>query len=624
MNLFKIKKEAAETDKEIREKRPKKTKEKNSVEIAHPDDVFVLEGPKNLGQAKNTVQIREEIMKAFHRRPGVFAYQGITASKIKEEFTKVAMQLVDAGLHKEAADLLKIADGEDAVIAPAPAASLNPKDILKNKAREKKTVAPSAGIAGAASFLDDLQQAKVEAPAATVKPKPIEQPIASEAPKFEQPVEVEAPKKSVLERAQERMRAQRAEREALKNTETKAPAQEVPATPSTKKPAVDMPGIDPEKIKLPTETPAKTLKDEIKSVYTEKKPAASTTDVDSSPTVSPAGKKPSGLSSAVSKGADTLANSSKLQKTLGLLGAAGSIWSVFSDGPNASNVTTAILSAAPMLVGGSIISAPVAAGAAATGLAGILLYKAFTGTVKETLDTDIDQAQEEIRDLLSDSDYSERSRKILNRLSNNLENVKRAYSTFQLGKGTDEQNIQAANVLVNANDLIQKDFEQFALIGKDESGLFESKFRGFFGGPTGFPSLSNAIKDIREDISQALAAFASDSAAVSEIVSSVAAENADSKETQDKINAVKKPTEKDLAKKEFDRIKGIQKYLIENGAEDVQMTGEFDSATWDGLQEISNKLSQVGITEGTVEKLSRTTYNDLYMIRDRLMKAKNR
>jgi len=99
---------AADTEKTIREKRPRKSKEPGIVEEAHPGEVFVAESDGLGGMVGNLEQVHEQIMNALNRRPSAFPYQGLVANAMLD-FQKTAETLESHDLYDEADAVRKIA-----------------------------------------------------------------------------------------------------------------------------------------------------------------------------------------------------------------------------------------------------------------------------------------------------------------------------------------------------------------------------------------------------------------------------------------------------------------------------------------------------------------------------------
>lgn len=99
---------AADTEKAIREKRPRKSDEKSIIEEAHPGEVFVAESDGLGGMVGNPEQVHEQILNALNRRPSAFPYQGLVANAMLD-FQKTAETLESHDLHDEADAVRKIA-----------------------------------------------------------------------------------------------------------------------------------------------------------------------------------------------------------------------------------------------------------------------------------------------------------------------------------------------------------------------------------------------------------------------------------------------------------------------------------------------------------------------------------
>lgn len=99
---------AADTEKAIREKRPRKSDEKSIIEEAHPGEVFVAESDGLGGMVGNPEQVHEQILNALNRRPSAFPYQGLVANAMLD-FEKTAETLESHDLHDEADAVRKIA-----------------------------------------------------------------------------------------------------------------------------------------------------------------------------------------------------------------------------------------------------------------------------------------------------------------------------------------------------------------------------------------------------------------------------------------------------------------------------------------------------------------------------------
>lgn len=99
---------AADTEKAIREKRPRKSDEKSIIEQAHPGEVFVAESDGLGGMVGNPEQVHEQILNALNRRPSAFPYQGLVANAMLD-FEKTAETLESHDLHDEADAVRKIA-----------------------------------------------------------------------------------------------------------------------------------------------------------------------------------------------------------------------------------------------------------------------------------------------------------------------------------------------------------------------------------------------------------------------------------------------------------------------------------------------------------------------------------
>lgn len=99
---------AADTEKVIREKRPRKSDEKSIIEEAHPGEVFVAESDGLGGMVGNPEQVHEQILNALNRRPSAFPYQGLVANAMLD-FEKTAETLESHDLHDEADAVRKIA-----------------------------------------------------------------------------------------------------------------------------------------------------------------------------------------------------------------------------------------------------------------------------------------------------------------------------------------------------------------------------------------------------------------------------------------------------------------------------------------------------------------------------------
>lgn len=656
MNLFK---KAADTEKEIREKRPKLSKEKNSVEEAHKDDVFVLEGPEDLGQAKNTMQIRDNVMNAFNRRPGVFPYQGVVTASLLADFTKLATSLTEAGLYKEAAELMAIANDEQPTqitdsqaIANNVAQKKNNREQLREMAKAKARASMNAMQEAAKKLQNtpkdptpvptapllnqnkaDSVQTKVvdvkpiteniQAPASTPaaqKSSPLVDPKFKKAPKLhnQAPTPTSAP--SVTN-------TPKAPTGPTPKYHT-APIPNVPNTPltgpSAQSATVSMraPKIAPATAPTGTSAPATA-------------PVAPTAGPTTDPTANaPAGKfdpkNPYGINAkkpSIFEKAKNLTKSTGLAgKSLGLLGKglgvaglASSAWSLVNEGPNAGNISTAVFSAVPMLVGG-----PVGATVAASSLAGTLLYHAFTGSLQESLDEDLKDAKEEVNDLLKDNDYSQRSKQFLNSMLANLNQIEAAYKTFTLGKGSEDQNADAATQMINASAQLASNLNSFSALAKNEDMSFLRSTLGM-----GFPSLEAVTKDVTVGINEALKVFETESQKVAQAVATATAKNSGTAAAKEAFSKAQQQSEEAEAEsvpkgKEANRIAGIQQYLMENGVEGVEITGKMDGATYDGLQDISNKISSLGITDIGLAQIAKMNYDGLQNLKDVLINWRNR
>jgi hypothetical protein len=106
---------AADTEKAIREKRPRKSDEKSIIEEAHPGEVFVAESDGLGGMVGNPEQVHEQILNALNRRPSAFPYQGLVANAMLD-FEKTAETLESHDLHDEADAVRKIAQDLLAVL----------------------------------------------------------------------------------------------------------------------------------------------------------------------------------------------------------------------------------------------------------------------------------------------------------------------------------------------------------------------------------------------------------------------------------------------------------------------------------------------------------------------------
>lgn len=106
---------AADTEKAIREKRPRKSDEKSIIEEAHPGEVFVAESDGLGGMVGNPEQVHEQILNALNRRPSAFPYQGLVANAMLD-FEKTAEALESHDLHDEADTVRKIAQDLLAVL----------------------------------------------------------------------------------------------------------------------------------------------------------------------------------------------------------------------------------------------------------------------------------------------------------------------------------------------------------------------------------------------------------------------------------------------------------------------------------------------------------------------------
>lgn len=106
---------AADTEKAIREKRPRKSDEKSIIEEAHPGEVFVAESDGLGGMVGNPEQVHEQILNALNRRPSAFPYQGLVANAMLD-FEKTAETLESHDLHDEADTVRKIAQDLLAVL----------------------------------------------------------------------------------------------------------------------------------------------------------------------------------------------------------------------------------------------------------------------------------------------------------------------------------------------------------------------------------------------------------------------------------------------------------------------------------------------------------------------------
>jgi len=522
---------AGDTEKNIRGTRPKTPKEKDKTTVgeAHPDEVFVVEGPDDLGMAHSVEQARENVMRAIHRRPSPFAYQGVVLAAIHADIKKTAEKLVDMGLRTEAEQLVRLAndnldfaaigEDEDAVLVP-PAA----------KAKAGPAAAASAATSAVdAAVMQGAAQAVsggAAAPAAVAEVAGAAAPAAAAAPS------------------------------AVSAAVTPGLRQQA-ATWVSSKPG--MAGI------------VRTL----------------------------------GTSAA-----------STLTRGLGLFGSLASVYDMYKDGINAGNVTTLGLSVAPMLVGGAA-----GAGIAGLGLAGAILYKAVTGSLKEGLDEDINEALSEIADAKG-SVQGELPLKILAEMERLLQNILSTYGLFSQSMPLEKQ-IAALGTMLGAATVLEKKMAEFELAAKATD---YSVLRDTFG--IGFPTLRNVVKDVKEGTDTAIQAFERGANIAHGAV--IAAAEKDYKEGMVGTSGASPAAPGSSAAAatpivaDAERIAGIQKFLMEQGVDGVTQTGKFDVATIDGLQDIADKLANLGVEEVNLDMLMSQDYISLYKVNDQIRNWRSR
>jgi len=134
---------AADTEKAIREKRPRKNDEKSIVEEAHPGEVFVAESDGLGGMVGNPEQVHEQILNALNRRPSAFPYQGLVANAMLD-FEKTAETLESHDLHDEADAVRKIA--QDLLTVLQRRASPNLGEVPPGGAALPEFLAPPAPV----------------------------------------------------------------------------------------------------------------------------------------------------------------------------------------------------------------------------------------------------------------------------------------------------------------------------------------------------------------------------------------------------------------------------------------------------------------------------------------------
>lgn len=155
---------AADAEKTIREKRPRKSKEPSIVEEAHPGEVFVAESDGLGGMVGNLEQVHEQIMNALNRRPSAFPYQGLVANAMLD-FQKTAETLESHDLHDEADAVRKIAQDLLAVLQRR----ANLGEIPPGGAAEPEILEPEQPQAPRASKVPDVQDAELDTGAQTAK-----------------------------------------------------------------------------------------------------------------------------------------------------------------------------------------------------------------------------------------------------------------------------------------------------------------------------------------------------------------------------------------------------------------------------------------------------------------------
>jgi len=151
---------AADTEKAIREKRPRKSDEKSIIEEAHPGEVFVAESDGLGGMVGNPEQVHEQILNALNRRPSAFPYQGLVANAMLD-FEKTAETLESHDLHDEADAVRKIA--QDLLTVLQRRANLG--GISPGGVADPEILDPEQPQAPRASRVPDVQEAKLEQPA---------------------------------------------------------------------------------------------------------------------------------------------------------------------------------------------------------------------------------------------------------------------------------------------------------------------------------------------------------------------------------------------------------------------------------------------------------------------------
>jgi len=153
---------AADTEKAIREKRPRKSDEKSIIEEAHPGEVFVAESDGLGGMVGNPEQVHEQILNALNRRPSAFPCQGLVANAMLD-FEKTAETLESHDLHDEADAVRKIAQDLLTVLQRrAQLGSVPPGGVADPEILEPD---PDQTQSSKIRKAPDIQEAELETPA---------------------------------------------------------------------------------------------------------------------------------------------------------------------------------------------------------------------------------------------------------------------------------------------------------------------------------------------------------------------------------------------------------------------------------------------------------------------------